>query len=101
MGMIQLGIHTKWRFLVEFEDEETGEVSGLAGEAETRDECDGLIDHEIEHRRLHGRRIVNIEAGELCSECNGNGAVPAGDGGFVLCSACEGHLGPISVAKRW
>jgi hypothetical protein len=101
MGMIQLGIHTKWRFLVEFEDEETGEVSGLAGEAETRDECDGLIDHEIEHRHLRGRRIVNIEAGELCSECNGNGAVPAGDGGFVLCSVCEGHLGPISVAKRW
>ena len=99
--MIQLGIHTKWRFLVEFEDEETGEVSGIAGEAETQDECGGLIDHEIERYRLRGRRIVNIEAGELCSECNGNGAVPAGDGGFVLCSACEGHLGPISAAKRW
>jgi hypothetical protein len=99
--MIQLGIHTKWRFLVEFEDEETGEVSGSVGEAETRDECAGLIDHEVDHHRLRGRYIVNIEAGELCSECNGNGAVPAEDGGFVLCSECEGHLGPISVARRW
>ena len=99
--MIQLVIHTKWRFLVEFEDEETGEVSGSVGGAETRDECAGLIDHEVEYDRLHGRYIVNIEAGELCSECNGNGTVPAGDGGFALCSACEGHLGPISVARRW
>jgi hypothetical protein len=99
--MIQLVIPTKWRFLVEFEDEETGEISGIVGEAQTRDECDGLIDHEIEHHRLRGLRIVNIEAGELCSECSGNGAVPVRDGSFVLCSVCEGHLGPISATKRW
>jgi hypothetical protein len=99
--MIHLAVRTKWRFLVEFEDEQTGVVSGSLGETGTREECEGLIDHEVEHQVECGERIVNIEAGELCSECNGNGAILAEDGGFVLCPACDGYLGPISAVKHW
>jgi hypothetical protein len=32
-GMIANAIHTKWKFIVEFEDEETGAIEGTLGEA--------------------------------------------------------------------
>ena len=34
-GMIANAIHTKWKFIVEFEDEETGAIAGTLGEALT------------------------------------------------------------------
>ena len=36
--MIANAIHTKWKFIVEFEDEETGEIAGILGEPADRDE---------------------------------------------------------------
>ena len=33
--MIANAIHTKWKFIVEFEDEETGTIAGTLGEALT------------------------------------------------------------------
>jgi len=34
--MIANAIHTKWKFIVEFEDEERGEIAGTLGEAADR-----------------------------------------------------------------
>ena len=42
--MIANAIHTKWKFIVEFEDEETGEIAGTLGEAADRDECEVLVE---------------------------------------------------------
>ena len=47
-GMIANAIRTKWKFVVEFEDEETGEIAGTLGEAADRDECEVLIEEEMD-----------------------------------------------------
>lgn len=94
--MTQLAIVTKWRFVVEFEDQETGEISGSIGQADTREECEGLIEYDMQYHSDDGRTIVNVEAGEICAECDGEGQIPAGNDGRVICQVCGGHLGPIS-----
>ena len=38
---------TRWKFVVEFEDDETKEISGTMGQAETREECEGLIEYDL------------------------------------------------------
>jgi len=43
--MIQDALRTKWKFVVEFEDEETNEISGTIGQADTREECEGLLEY--------------------------------------------------------
>jgi hypothetical protein len=95
--MTQLAIATKWKFVVEFEDHETGEISGTIGQANTREECEGLIEYDIDYHTHRGRTIVSAEAGEVCVECEGEGQIPAGNGGRVICPACDGYLGPIST----
>ena len=87
---------TKWKFVVEFEDEETKEISGTLGQADTREECEGLIEYDMQYHTDGGRTIVNVEAGEICAECEGEGRIPIGNGGQVICQACGGHLGSIS-----
>lgn len=94
--MTQLTVATKWKFVVEFEDQETGEISGTIGQADTREECEGLIEDEMEYHTDHGRTIVDAEAGEVCVECKGEGQIPAGNDGRVICPACGGYAGPIS-----
>ena len=94
--MTQIAIVTKWKFVVEFEDRETGEISGTTGQADTREECEGLIEYDMQYHTDCGRTIVNAEAGEICAECEGEGRIPIGNGGQVICQACGGHLGPIS-----
>jgi hypothetical protein len=95
--MTQLAIATKWKFVVEFEDRETGEISGTIGQADTREECEGLIEDDMDYHSDQGRTIVNAEAREVCAECEGEGQIPAGNGGRVICPACNGYLGPIST----
>jgi hypothetical protein len=94
--MPQTAILTKWKFVVEFEDEETNEISGTIGQADTREECEGLIEYEMQYHRSRGRTVLNAEAAEVCAKCEGEGKIPAGNGEQVLCEACGGHLGPIS-----
>ena len=67
--MIANAIHTKWKFIVEFEDEETGEIAGTLGEAADRDECELLVEDEMEYQRLRGYIRVTAEAVELCEQC--------------------------------
>ena len=94
--MTQIAIATKWKFVVEFEDQETREISGSIGEASSLEECEALIDYDMEFHRERGRTVVNVEASEICVECEGEGQVAAGNGGRVICRACRGHLGPVS-----
>jgi DnaJ-class molecular chaperone len=94
--MTQAAIVTKWKFIVEFEDDESKEISGTLGQADTQEECEASIEDEVQYHRSHGRTTVNLEAGEVCAACGGDGHIPAGNGGQVICQACGGHLGPIT-----
>ena len=98
--MTQIAIATKWKFVVEFEDQETGEISGTIGQADSLEECEGLMDYDTEYHRDQGRTVFNAEAGEICAECEGEGLIPIGNGGRIVCEACGGHLGPISKMMR-
>ena len=95
--MIANAIHTKWKFIVEFEDEETGAIEGTLGEAADRDECEVLVEDEMEYRRLRGYIRVTAEAVELCEQCEGEGSIPVEDGIVSICDAC---IGILSTFKR-
>ena len=95
--MTQTAILTKWKFVVEFEDEESREIAGIIGKADTLEECEGAIEDEIQHQISQGRTTVNAEAVELCAVCEGKGKIPAGDDGEIICDACGGHLGSIAI----
>jgi hypothetical protein len=98
--MIANAIHTKWKFIVEFEDEETGAIAGTLGEAPDRDECEALIEEEMEYQRLRGYIRVTAEAVELCEQCEGEGSIPVEDGIVSICDACGGRIGILSTFKR-
>ena len=97
-GMIANAIHTKWKFIVEFEDEETGVIEGTLGEAADRDEV--LVEDEMEYQRLRGYIRVTAEAVELCEQCEGEGSIPVEDGIVSICDACGGRIGILSTFKR-
>jgi hypothetical protein len=94
--MTQNTIPTKWRFIVEFEDNESRELAGTIGQAETYEECEASMEDEALYHRSRGRTVVNLEIGELCAACDGEGQIPAGNAGRIICQACGGNLGPIS-----
>ena len=88
-------LRTKWKFVVEFEDEETREISGTLGQADTREECEGLLEYDVQYHNSHGRTVINAEAAEVCAQCEGEGT-SVGNGGVEICDACGGRLGPIA-----
>jgi hypothetical protein len=94
--MTQDAFRTKWKFVVEFEDEETKEISGTLGQAETREECEGLLEYDVQYHNLHGRIVINAEAAEVCAQCEGEGTRVAKNGGVEICDVCGGRVGPIS-----
>jgi hypothetical protein len=94
--MAQSALVTKWKFVVEFEDDETKEISGTIGQADTREECEGLIEHDVQYHRSHERTVIQTEAVEICAQCGGDGKVPSANGRQVICESCGGHLGPIA-----
>ena len=93
--MIRDAFRTKWKFVVEFEDEETREISGTLGQADTREECEGLLEYDVQYHNSHGRTVVNAEAAEVCAQCEGEGTRVA-KGGVEICEACGGRLGPLA-----
>src|ERR1700737_5462600 len=99
--MIANAIHTKWKFIVEFEDEETGEITGTLGEAADRDECEVLVEDEMEYQRLRGYIRVTAEAVELCEQCEGEGSIPVEDDIVSICDACGGRIGTRLGFRRW
>jgi hypothetical protein len=94
--MTQDAFRTKWKVVVEFEDEETNEISGTIGQAGTREECEGLLEFEMQYHNSHGRIVLDAEAAEVCAKCEGEGKIAAMNGGVVICDACGGRLGSIS-----
>jgi DnaJ-class molecular chaperone len=90
---------TKWKFVVEFEDEETREISGTIGQADTREECEGLLEYDMQYHNSHGRTVLNAEAVEVCARCEGEGTRVVTNGGVEICDTCGGRLGPISDLK--
>ena len=94
--MTQDAFRTKWKFVVEFEDEETNEISGTIGQAGTRVECEGLLEFEMQYHNSHGRIVLDAEAAEVCAKCEGEGKIAAMNGAVIICDACGGRLGPIS-----
>jgi hypothetical protein len=94
--MTQDVFRTKWKFVVEFEQQETSEISGTIGEADTREECEGLLEYDIQYHNSQGRMVLNAEAAEVCAKCEGEGKVIAINGGMDICEACAGRRGPIA-----
>jgi hypothetical protein len=97
--MSQSAIRSKWKFIVEFEDEETKEISGTIGQADTRGECEELVEFDVQYHIFNGRTVINAEAAEICAKCEGEGKLEAGNCGQVICDACCGHVGPIRRFK--
>ena len=95
--MTQEALLTKWKFVVEFEDTATNEILGTIGQADTREECEGLLEYERQNLYSDGQIILNAEAAEVCAQCEGEGEISAGSSGLVICDACGGRHGPIAT----
>jgi hypothetical protein len=95
--MTQEALLTKWKFVVEFEDAATYEISGTIGHADTREECEGLLEYEMQNLYSDGQIVLNAEAAEVCAQCEGEGEISVGGGGVVICDACGGRHGPIAI----
>ncbi len=89
-------IRTKWKFIVEFEDEETQKIAGTIGRAGTREECEMLIEGEVQERRSLGCVVINAEAAEFCAQCEGEGSIPVEDNVVAICDFCGGWIGSVS-----
>jgi DnaJ-class molecular chaperone len=99
--MIHISAPTRWRYIVECQDIESGSIYAVIGSADTREECEGGALHEAEHQRDLYRHVVNIEASELCQECDGDGVIVASElrTESIRCGACNGHKGPFRKIK--
>jgi hypothetical protein len=69
------------------------------GEAADREECELLVEDEMECQRLRGYIRVTAEAVELCEQCEGEGSIPVEDGIVSICDACGGRIGLLSTFK--
>jgi hypothetical protein len=98
-GMIAIAIHTKWKFIVEFEDEESQEIAGTLGHAATRDECEALIEEEMQYQLSRGCIGVTAEAVELCAQCEGEGSIPVEDDIVSICDACGGRMAASAFSR--
>ena len=75
-------------------------IEGTLGKAADRDECELLVEDEMEYQRLRGYIRVTAEAVELCEQCEGEGSVPVEAGIVSICDACGGRIGILSTFKR-
>jgi hypothetical protein len=99
-GMVQVPAVTRWRFIVECQDLDSGSAYVVIGSADSREECEGLASHEAENQQDLYRHVINIEACELCRECDGDGAISSSEPKeSVQCSVCHGHHGPFTRIK--
>jgi ferredoxin len=94
--MVQTPAATRWQYILECQDIESGSIYAVIGSAETREECEGHVSHEAERQRDLYRHVINVEACELCRECDGDG-VSLSTG--MLCTTCNGHQGAFTRIK--
>jgi hypothetical protein len=64
------------------------------------DECEVLVEDEMEYQRLRGYIRVTAEAVELCEQCEGEGSIPVEDDIVSICDACGGRIGILSTFKH-
>jgi hypothetical protein len=84
---------TRWLFILDYLDEDTGAVAAAVGSADDRDECESVVRHEAAYYQRQGFTILRSEACELCRTCDGSGFVPRG--GLRECPDCGGFAGPM------
>jgi hypothetical protein len=99
--MLQIAAPTRWRYIVECQDIESGFIRAVVGSADSREECEAHVAYEAELQRDLGRHVVNMEACELCAVCDGEGIItprlPRPE--QIRCRSCGGRKGPFRRVK--
>jgi hypothetical protein len=85
---------TRWLYIMDYLDEDTGAVDAAVGSADDRDECEGVVRHETISYQRQGFTILRGEACELCRGCAGDGLID-GSGAARQCPQCGGFTGPF------
>ena len=85
---------TRWLYIMDYMDEDTGTVAATLGAADDRDECEGVVLHETTFFERQGFTIVRGEACELCRSCEGDGLI-CDSGSERQCPQCGGFTGPF------
>ena len=85
---------TRWLYIMDYLDEDTGAIAGALGSAEDRDECEGVVRHETVFYQRHGFTVIRGEACELCRSCEGDGLIRV-EGSERQCPQCGGFTGPF------
>jgi hypothetical protein len=85
---------TRWLYIMDYLDEDTGAVKAATGSAEDRDECEGVVRHETIFYQRQGFTVICGEACELCRSCEGDGLIGA-HGSQRQCPQCGGFIGPF------
>jgi hypothetical protein len=85
---------TRWLYIMDYMDEDTGTVAATVGGADDRDECEGVVRHETIFYQRQGFTVLRGEACELCRGCAGDGLI-AGSGATRQCPQCGGFTGPF------
>jgi hypothetical protein len=77
---------------MDYMDEDTGTVAATVGDADDREECEGVVRHETTFYQRQGFTVLRGEACELCRGCAGDGSI-AGSGVTRQCPQCGGFTG--------
>ena len=85
---------TRWLYIMDYLDEDTGAVAATIGAADDRDECEGVVRHETILYQRQGFTVLRGEACELCRSCEGDGLISTG-GAAKHCPQCGGFTGPF------
>ena len=85
---------TRWLYIMDYLNEDTGAVTAAIGNAEDRDECEGVVRHETMFYQRQGFTVIRGEACELCRSCEGDGLISA-HGSRRQCPQCGGFIGPF------
>ena len=85
---------TRWLYIMDYIDEDTGMVAATVGSADDREECEGVVRHETGFYQRQGFTVLRGEACELCRGCEGDGLVGANTA-VRQCPQCGGFTGPF------
>jgi DnaJ-class molecular chaperone len=85
---------TRWLYVMDYMDEDTGTVAATIGSADDRNECEGVVGHETLFYQRQGFTVLRREASELCRSCEGDGLVSV-NGAARECPNCGGFTGPF------
>lgn len=85
---------TRWLYIMDYLDEDTGTLAATVGSADDRDECEGVVRHETIFYQRRGFTILRGEACELCRGCAGDGLIDGSDAARQ-CPQCGGFTGPF------